>query len=159
MMRLIAILMLMICATAAAQDEAALKIGVPAFRPKPQMLVQWQPVADYLQKKLKRPVELAAYDFGELSAAAAQRAVDVVVTTPNHYILLQHTAGVSAPLATLVSHEGEHELSAYGGVIFTRADRSDIASLEDLAGKRIAATAKDAFGSYQMQAAELLEGA
>jgi PAS domain S-box-containing protein len=157
MMRLIAILMLMICATVAAQDEAPLKIGVMAFRPKPQTLAQWQPVADYLRETLGRPIELAAYDFAELGAAAAQRAVDVVITTPNHFILIQHTAGVSAPLATLVSREGEHELSAYGGVIFTRADRGDIESLVDLAAKRIAATAKDAFGSYQMQATELLE--
>ncbi|MDD1622796.1 MAG: PhnD/SsuA/transferrin family substrate-binding protein [Methylococcaceae bacterium] len=151
------ILWLAIFTVIAAQDERPLKIGVLAFRPKPQTLAQWQPVVDYLQETLERPVELAVYDHPELGAAAVQRAVDVVVTTPNHFILLQHTAGVSAPLATLVSREGMHELSAYGGVIFTRTDRGDITSLADLAGKRIAATTKEAFGSYQMQASEMMD--
>lgn len=159
MKHLAAVLMLWLvtCAAIAVQDQEPLKIGVLAFRPKPQTLAQWQPVATYLQETLKRPVELGAYDFAELGAAAAQRAVDVVVTTPNHFILLQHTAGVSAPLATLVSREGQYELSAYGGVIFTRADNGSISSLEDLAGKRIAATSPDAFASYQLQVAEVLE--
>ena len=141
----------------AAQDDAPLRIGVLSFRPKPQTLAQWQPVAAHLQQTLKRPVELAAYDHAELGAAASRRVLDMVVTTPNHFILLKHTAGVSAPLATLVSRKGVHELSSYGGVIIARADRKDIAELSDLAGKRIAATSKDAFGSYQMQAAEVLE--
>jgi PAS domain S-box-containing protein len=159
-MRYLVALLIVLFATApvyAGPDDAPLRIGVLAFRPKPQTLVQWQPVAAYLQETLKRPVELAAYDHAELGAAALHRALDVVITTPNHFILLSHMAGVSAPLATLVSREGEHELSAYGGVVFTRSDRTDIETLAELAGKRIAATTQEAFGSYQMQMAELAE--
>lgn len=155
--RIAVITLLLIVSTAfAAQGEAPLKLGVLAYRPKPQTMAQWQPVATYLQSALKRPVELAAYDHAELSAAAARRAVDVVVTTPNHFILLQQTTGLSAPLATLISREGALELSAYGGTIFTRADRTDITSLADLSGKRVAVVSTDAFGGYQMQAYELL---
>ncbi|GAM10784.1 tetrathionate sensor histidine kinase TtrS [Geobacter sp. OR-1] len=159
MKRLIAVITLLLAAFAAfaAQGPPPLKLGILAYRPKPQTMTLWQPVATYLQSTLKRPVELAAYDHSELSAAVRRRMVDVVVTTPNHFILLQHTAGLSAPLATMITHEGTHELSGYGGVIFARADRSDISSLADLSGKRIAAVATDAFGGYLIQMFELLE--
>ncbi|MBU0622328.1 MAG: PhnD/SsuA/transferrin family substrate-binding protein [Gammaproteobacteria bacterium] len=149
-------MLLSVGAAGAATDEAVLKMGVLAYRPKPQALAQWQPVAAYLERTLGRRVELAVYDHAELADAASRRAVDVITTTPNHFILLQHTAGVSAALATLLTREGEHELSGYGGVIVARAERDDIRELADLAGKRIAATSRDAFGSYQMQAAEMV---
>jgi|GEM_PF-1902424 len=160
MKRLITVIALVLIAgtACAASPEAPLKLGVLAYRPKPQTIAQWQPLAAYLQSALKRPVELKAYEHGELAAAAARRAVDVVVTTPNHYVLLQHTSGLSSPLATLISSEGARELSEYAGVIFARSDRRDLASLPDLAGKRIAAASTDGFGGYQMQAFELLEG-
>src|SRR5512140_193111 len=153
----ILILLLAVLAAVAAPNEEALRIGVLAYRPKAQTVEQWRPVAAYLEKALGRRVELAVYDHTELTDAATQRAVDVVFTTPNHFILLQHTAGVSAPLATLLTREGKYELSGYGGVILARADRDDIRSLADLAGKHIAVVSTDAFGGFQMQAAELVE--
>ncbi len=160
MKRLIAVitLLLVACAPFAAQGEEPLKLGVLAYRPKPQTMAQWQPLAAYLQSTLNRPVELAVYDHAELAAATARRAVDVVITTPNHFILLQKATGLSVPLATLISQdEGGHELSEYGGVIFARADRDDIASLADLSRKRISAVSIDAFGGYQMEILEMVE--
>lgn len=160
MNRLVAILLLWLAAfaaAAAAPAEPALRMGVLAYRPKPQTLAQWQPLAAYLEKMLGRHVELAVYDHAEMAEVAAQRAVDVIATTPNHYVLLQHTAGVSAPLATLITREGKYELSGYGGVIVARAERDDIRALADLTGKRIAIASLDAFGGFQMQAAELIE--
>lgn len=141
----------------AAMGDVPLKLGVLANRPKPMATGQWQPLADYLQSALKQPVELAVYDHAELSAAAAKRSVDVVLTSAGHYILLNKTAGLSAPLATLVSREGNVQLNAFGGAIFTRAGRSDITSLKDLSGKRIAAISLEAFGAYQAEAFEMVE--
>lgn len=159
MKRFLAILILQLAAFAAvaAPDDEALRMGVLAYRPVPKTLAQWQPVAAYLENALGRRVELAVYDHAELADAAARRAVDVIFTTPNHFILLQHTAAVSAPLATLLTREGKHELGGYGGVILVRAERDDIRTLADLAGKRIAAVSTDAFGGFQMQAAEMVE--
>lgn len=159
MKRVLAMAVLLLFATAVcpAADPLPLRVAVLAYRPKPQTLTQWRPVADYLAETLRRPVDLTAYDHAELTALAERRGADVLITTPNHFILLQHTAGVSGALATLVFREGDFELSDYGGVILTRADRADITALADLAGKRIATTTTDAFGSYQMQAAELLD--
>lgn len=159
MTRLIAILtlLLVVSTTYNAHGEATLKLGVLAYRPKPLMISQWQPVATYLQATLKRPVNLAVYDHTELADAVKRRTVDVVITTASNFILLKHSCKLSAPLATLVSRVGHHELSAYGGVIVTRSDRSDIASLKDLTGKRIATVSTDAFGGFQMQVYEMIE--
>lgn len=158
MKRLIVIVMLLFAGTAfAAQSETSLKIGVLAYRPKPLALAQWQPLATYLQATLKHPVELAVYDYTELAAAVTRRSVDVVITTASNFVLLKHTCGLSAPLATLVSRTGTHELGTYGGVIIARADRSDITSLKDLSDKKIAIVSTDAFGGFQMQKFEMVE--
>ncbi len=141
----------------AAPVDPSLKVGILAYRPKPDVMEQWEPVVSYLQSALGKPVELAVYDHSELYAAAARHAVDVVITTANHFILLQHTVGLSSPLATLVTRDGTNRLSAYGGAIFACSNRADITSIRDLAGKRIAVVSTDAFGGYQMQALELVE--
>jgi PAS domain S-box-containing protein len=151
------ILMLVACPATAEQHLTPLKLGVLAYRPKPQVTAQWQPVADYIQSSLSRPVELAVYNHSELADVVARRAVDLVITTANQFILLQHTAGLSAPVATLMMREGPYHLSAYGSAIITRADRGDIGSLRDLAGQRVAVVSLQAFGGYQMPAFELLE--
>ena len=144
-------------AALASPAVAPLRIGVLANRPKPQAEAQWQPLAIYLQSALAQPVELTVCNHQELDAAAAQHRVDVVITTAGHFILLQKNAGLSAPVATLISSEGTNELTAFGGVIFTRSNRTDIASLADLSGQRIAAVSLEAFGGYQMQVFEMVE--
>ncbi len=144
-------------AVLAAQNDPPLRLGVLAYRPKQQVTAQWQPVVAYLESALGRGVDLGVYDYAELDAAAGRRAVDVVITTASHFIVLQHTSGLSSPLATLLTREGTNRLSAYGGTILARADRADLASLADLAGRRIVAVATDAFAGYQMQVLELLE--
>jgi PAS domain S-box-containing protein len=149
--------MLVACPAIAGQHQAPLKLGVLAYRPKPQVTAQWQPVADYIQSVLSRPVELSVYNHKEFATVVAQRGVDVVITTANQFILLQHTAGLSAPVATLIMREGPHHLSAYGSTIITRADRDDIGSLADLAGKRIAVVSLEAFAGYQMPVFEMVE--
>ena len=143
----------LVCASA----EAPLKFGVLAFRPKVQAIAQWQPLASHLQTALGRPVVLTVYDLPELEAAVASKALDVVFTTPSHFILLQHRYQLSAPLATQITREEGHGLSSFGGVIFARADAANINTLTDLTGKQIAVTSTDFLGGFQMQAFEMLE--
>lgn len=159
MKRLVAAILMLLATWAAAPAHGVepLRLGVLAYRPKPLTIEQWQPLADYLQEALKQPVKLAVYDYTELAAAATQRTVDVVITTASNFVLLKQVCGLSAPLATLVSRVGHHELSSYGGVIIARTDRGDITTLMDLSGKRIATVATDAFGGFQMQALEMAE--
>jgi PAS domain S-box-containing protein len=155
--RVLRVILFVLLAALPGWAQAPLRIAVLAFRPKPQVEAQWQPMARYLQAALGRPVTITAYDYPGLNAAVARSEVEVVLTNPGHYIMLKQGNVMSAPLVTQVAKEGPHRLSAFGGVIFVRADDARIHSLKDLAGKRIAAAATESLGGYQMQAFELAE--
>ncbi|MBI5891672.1 MAG: diguanylate cyclase [Nitrosomonadales bacterium] len=132
------------------------QIGVLAFRPKAEMLKQWQP----LEKALKRAIpqhdfRIVTYTYPELEQAVSEKRVDFVLTNPAHFILLSRRLGVSAPLATLIIEDNGLPLSAFGGVIFTLAERTDLNELADLKGKRLVTPDLGSFGGYQAQAYEL----
>jgi diguanylate cyclase (GGDEF)-like protein/PAS domain S-box-containing protein len=132
------------------------RIGVLAFRPKPEMLKKWQP----LEKALKRAIpqhdfRIVAYTYPELELAVSEKRVDFVLTNPAHFVLLSRQLGVSAPLATLIAEDNGVPLSSFGGVIFTLAERTDLKALTDLKGKRLVASDLGSFGGYQSQAYEL----
>jgi diguanylate cyclase (GGDEF)-like protein/PAS domain S-box-containing protein len=134
------------------------RIGVLAFRPKPQTLAQWQPLASALKKALpERDFEVQALTYPELNQSVAQRQLDFVLTNPGHYVLLSKRHSLSSPLATLSINEAGTPTSVFGGVVFTRAGAIPIPSLADLKGKTIAATNTESLGGYQMQAFELLQ--
>jgi len=132
------------------------KIAVLAFRPKAETLARWQPLEMYINSKISDyQFELETFNYPELEAAIANNDVDFVLTQPAHYILMTHKNNLSSPLATLVKKKGEHELFKFGGVIFARADRTDISRLNDIKKKTIAVPAIESLGAYQMQAMEL----
>lgn len=131
---------------------APLNIGVLAFRPKTQTIEQWQPIANYLSQQLNRPVTIAGYNYPELNQAVELHQVDMVLTNPVHYIQLRHLHGLSAPLATMVNKDNGVNLDCFGGVVFTRADNSEINQLADLKNKMIAMIDVESLGGYQMQA-------
>ena len=134
----------------------AVRIGVLAFRPKPQTLAQWQPLAGALKRAMpEHDFVVEAFDYPELEAAIARRRVDFVLTNPGHYVLLAHSNGLSAPLATQVGDAGGQPLSGFGGVIFSLAQRADIRTLADLRGKTLATISTGSLGGYQTQAYEL----
>lgn len=131
------------------------RFGVLAVRPKAQALEQWRPLAEHLERSIGRRVELVACDFNEMNHAVEAKRLDVVVTNPGHYVLLRHRYGLSAPIATRLTQEEGHQLTTFGGVIFTRADSQNISTLADLKGKRIATVGTESMGSHLMQAFEL----
>jgi diguanylate cyclase (GGDEF)-like protein/PAS domain S-box-containing protein len=137
--------------------EEPVRIGVLAHRPKHVTLVQWQPLADLLQREIPhREFEIIPLYSSELELAATRRQLDFVLTNPASYIRLQSHKGIGSPLATLqLSHNG-HPISSFGGVIFTRHNSNDMHVLPDILGKKVAFTSTDSFGGYQMQELELL---
>ena len=133
-----------------------LRIGVLAFRPKPETLDRWRPLADHLSQQLNgHRFVVEALTYPEMDAAVDGGKIDFVLTQPSHYVALTYRRPLSSPLATLVERDGEHTLDRFGGVIFTRADRNDINTLANLRGKTIATSSTSSLGSYQMQAFEL----
>jgi len=132
------------------------RLAVLAFRPKPETFAHWQPLVEYLNATVPGTrFRLEVYTYPELEQVVAQGKVEFLLTQPSHYVLLTYRNSLSSPLATLVGKEGAFALSKFGGVIFTRQDRTDINTLGDLRGKRLAASAVSSLGSYQMQALEL----
>lgn len=132
------------------------KIGVLAFRPKPQSLEQWQSLADVLKQAIpERDFVVEALTYPELDQAIAARQVDFVLTNPGHYILLKRRNGFSSPLATLAVNENGRPTKVFGGVIFSRAGEGMVNGLHDIKGRTVAAVSTESLGGYQMQAYEL----
>lgn len=128
-----------------------LRFGVLSFRPKEITTAQWQPLAKELENNLPDyRVELLALTYPELDKAAKEKQVDLILTNPEHYILLKNKLSVNA-VATLITHDQGHPTSEFAGVIFTRADREDIKNLADLDHKVIASPFENSLGGYLMQ--------
>ena len=133
------------------------RIGIRAYRAKPQVQAQWVPLATALNKaQLGFHFVVQVYDPEELEAVVSSRQVDFVLTTPSQYLLIAHRSGLSAPIATMENIESGRPVTAYGGVIFSRADRKDIRELGGLRGKKVATSGLESFGGFQIQAYELL---
>ena len=141
-----------------AQAGEPVRIAVLAFRPKPQTLLQWQPLAGALKAAIpERDFILQAFTLSELDEAVTRRQVDFVLTNSGHYVLLTRRSGLLAPLATLMVDESGQATTRFGGVMFTRAGEAGLQTLTDIQGKSIVAVSRESLGGYQMQAYALLQ--
>ena len=149
-----AVVLILTAATPAGAEERVL--GVLSFRPKAEVQQRWQPLADYLGLAIPGlKVTVRALSYPELNVALASDELDFVFTNPAHYIELRQHNRMSGAIATLIEDDHGRALPEFGGAIVCLSGRSDIASLADLAGKRIAVTDLSSLGGYQMQAREL----
>lgn len=139
-------------------DSSPVRIGILAYRPKPQTLAQWQPLAEVLHQAVpERDFSVEALSYAELEAGVADQKLDFVLTNPGHYVQISYQYGLSAPLATLVNRENGRSQAVFGGVIFCLATRNDLDALSKIKGKTVAITSQDSLGGYKMQAYELAQ--
>ncbi|MGB0713101.1 MAG: PAS domain S-box protein [Gammaproteobacteria bacterium] len=135
-------------------------LGIYAYRPKAVMLTRYEPLARYLDTGLGPDVDvhLEILELSELEAAIQNNRIDLVFTNPRHYILLRNSHTLSGAIATLnkLGFDGG-ATSSLGGVILTQAGRSDIASLDDIRGLKVATANSRHMGGYQCQAYELMQ--
>lgn len=131
------------------------KIGVLAFRGKGIALARWQPTADYLTAKLPGyQFSIIPLTLPETEQAIKERLVDFVLTNTGHYVDLEYRYGITR-LLTLRNRHGGNSYTHFGAVIFTRSDREDIKTINDLRGKSFMAVKPNAFGGFQMAWYEL----
>ena len=131
-------------------------IGVFAYQGERAATSDWSPVIDYLNEALpEHHFRLDNYDAPGLKKAIAEQRVDLVITNPGYYVTMEAEFGLSR-IATLDSH-GTTPAHALGSVVLAKADRTDLGELSDLAGKRVAAVAPEAFGGYLLVAREMLQ--
>ena len=145
-------------AAADATDAQAkpLVLGVFAFLPKPIIEERFAALGRYLSEHVPgHTVKVVPMWNDELEAAVTARTVDFVLTNPTHYVQLRDSNLLSGALATMVMRQGEQVVHGIGGVIVRRAERSDLRTLADLKGRRIAIAGKHFLGTYMAPAVEL----
>ena len=132
------------------------RIGVLSVLDDEDTQRQWQPLADRLAQALPGwQVQLQALNAAALEAALARRQLDFVVTNPGHYVVLEARHGATR-IATQTAESGSDPAHAVGAAVVVRAGAPLPGSLADLRGQRVAAVQGQAFGGYQLMAAEWL---
>lgn len=145
--------------TEAADAEAfpVIRIAALAFRDHATTYARWQPTADYLSEQIPgRRFEIVPLFYREIEAAIAEKRVDFVLTNTGHYVMMEHRHGVTR-LATLIAIDQGMPIRQFGGVIFARADRTDMATLSDLRDGTLLAVDGNSLGGYLVGLEILLE--
>ena len=151
-------LLLIACVLATSAVSAKeLKIGVLAFRGNLSAVKRWQPTAAYLSEKIPEHVfRIVPLGLEQLRAAVSRREIDFVITNTGQYVELEVFYGISR-IATQKNLVKGKVQTKFGAVIFVRADRRDIKSLEDLKGKSLMGVQETGFGGFRMAWRELLK--
>ncbi len=141
----------LVSVSALADTEAqTVRIGVLSHRGDALTLARWTPTADYLSQVVPGyHFKVVPLDFHEVDPAVKFGQIDFILVNPGIYVNLEVRYRVSR-IATLNNRIGTHSYNVFGGVLFTRADRDDIRTLEDLKGKRLMAVDRTSLGGFQM---------
>ncbi|CAM9117981.1 unnamed protein product, partial [Chrysoparadoxa australica] len=94
--------------------------------------------------------EVVALEFEDVVQAYDEQAIDFLFANPGMISCAQAAVG-ARPILALRNIRRGYELNEFGGLIFTRADRDDISSIDDLAGKKIEAVSTVGLGAFQLQ--------
>ena len=126
------------------------RIGVLAVWGEKLTLEMWQPTMDYLNKVIPEyHFVLKPLKLKQTIDVVKQKNIEFIITNPGNYIELEADFGVSR-LATLKTKKQHKDSNQFGAVIFTRQDRDDIQSLQDIKNKSFMGVSKKAFGGFQI---------
>jgi len=116
-------------------EQNVLKMGLIPADDAEEMLRSYEPIKEYLSKKLGMPVEIqVTSDYTAAIEAMRAKHIDVAWFGPFSYIIAANVAGAEAIVNGVRRSDGK---SDYHSIIITRAD-SGIETLEDLKGKSFA---------------------
>jgi len=133
------------------------RIGVLAKRGPKRCQEKWGPTADYLTNEIPGySFSIAPLGFDDIYPAVERSEVDFALVNPSFYVGLELLHGASR-IVTLKNLRLGRAFTEFGGVIFHRADRTDIERLADLRGKTCMAAEETSFGGWQMAWRELKE--
>jgi ABC-type phosphate/phosphonate transport system substrate-binding protein len=155
---LIAILFLLLAAGISFADgDDQVKIGVLAIRGHELCMQKWSPTAEYLTSKIPdKTFVIIPLDHEQIYPSVEKEEVDFILANSSFYVELEQLYGANR-IATLKNRCLDNFYTKYWGVIFWKADRSDIRQLKDLKGKTFMATAEGSFGGWRMAWRELKE--
>lgn len=140
----------------AAEPAKSLRIGVLAHRGADNVFQTWSQTAKYLTAELGvYEVSIVPLELYETWVAAQNKWIDLLLTNPGNYVELAEKHELRL-IASLRSIRRGIPLTQFGAVIFTRSDRNDIDTLEDLRGKSFMGVKQSGFGGFQLAWGELL---
>lgn len=151
--------------TMAASAEGTLNVQFVPTNNDGSMEAKTGPFADYLSEKLGMDVNVTlATDYSTIVEAMASGKVDLGIMPPAAYVQARNLDAAEAILSSqLVKYdedteepiEGEYT-STFKGEVLVKAD-SDMESLEDLKGKKIATLSPNSASGYIYPVAEMKE--
>lgn len=136
-----------------AQHSAQITIGVQIIEDRVDEVQQWQRWVNTWSSFVPHvQVQLQPLRWDALQAQVESGQLQFAVTSPGHYVALEarHGAVRLASQWPVNSRDGSH---AVGSAVVVRAD-SAWQHLEELKAHTVAAVAQDAFGGYQVMAAQ-----
>ncbi len=129
-------------------EDAVVKIGVLAKRGAERCLAKWSLTADYLTAEIpNKQFTIVPIAYDQINTFVKNGSVDFILTNPPSYVELETLYGANR-IATLKNLVRGRVLKVYGGVIFCRADRTDIRRLKDLKGKTFMAASRISLGGW-----------
>ncbi|NQU56410.1 MAG: PhnD/SsuA/transferrin family substrate-binding protein [Rhodospirillales bacterium] len=144
-------------AVAQSANPEKVKIGVLAFRGPEAALKRWAMTAQYLGQSIEGyNFEMVPLSLADMKKTVANDELDFVLTNTGNYVDLEARYGITR-IVTLRTPSTVLAGNVFGAVIFSRADRQDIQTLEDLKGKSFMAVERNGFGGFQMAWRELKE--
>ena len=138
-------------------ENTKVKVGVLAIWGEQTAHRMWQPTIDYLNQTIPgHHFSLTPLKLKDIATTVKLNTINFIVTNPGNYVELEALYGVSR-LATLKAKKQHQTTTQFSAIIFTRHDRDDIQTLEDLRNKSFMGVKETAFGGFQMAWLEFIK--
>ncbi len=135
-------------------DIDTLRVGIITFvRPSPFEAVVDPTLAQLARTFGEDRIEVTHYTLPELAQAVRKGEVDVFLASSGFFVRL--VADGARSLATVVSRDYPDPNHNDGSALVVLENREDLATLDDLRGKRLLTSTKDGFTSAQVPLAEI----
>lgn len=129
-------------------SENVIKIGVLVLNDKQETLSRWAATADYLTSEIKPfKFEILPLSFDEIRTAVKNKQVDYLITNPAMFVEFEYLYQTTRLLTLKRIHNGK-EFYTLGSVIFTKSNRTDLNTLQDLKGNIISAVSANSLGGW-----------
>ncbi|MEZ5336285.1 MAG: phosphate/phosphite/phosphonate ABC transporter substrate-binding protein [Methanolobus sp.] len=115
---------------------------------KENVVKAWIPVVDYLSVQIPNSTfEVVPLYYDEFSPVVSNNSVDFFYSNPMLYVEMARLHGAGR-IATFQPTWNNSTYAGMGGVIFTKNERDDINSLQDLKGRSFIAVNEHSLGGY-----------
>ena len=135
-----------------AKDE--IRFGVYAFRGYEETKKKYEPLVAYLNETLDKKVVLEVLSQDDMNKKIAAKELDIVTTSPIHFLVIRQQHKLSGAIATLVTMYDDAHTNKFAGVIVVRSD-SAVKTLKDIKGKTVSTPNVNLLGGFRSQAYEL----